>query len=651
MLTSNNVYLQTKKIDSLYNAIRIGHKDTNKVNAFNELSREISALSPKSSLKFAQKARILAENINYYPGQVRALINAGMSYYLTNDNTTALETFLYAEKLLDRHNNDLLRSDLYNDIALVQVKAGNLKTAEKYFMKSIELDKKTNNLSGIASSYNNLGSIYATKNQLNKAKEYFELSKEFISKSGSDKYLALTLSNLASINIHFNNLATASRQINQSLLLYQKNDDISGIATVYNKIGDLKLKQNNPVEAETYYLKSLNVSRKYKLHEMMAHSCELLSIIYEQRGDYKNAMSYIRLGIKTNEKLFDIEKSKNFNEIQAKYASAKRQKELIKRNAEIHKKNSQIKIFGITLGLILILVLYIGYSLWEKQKINKIILRQKDEVELQNTIIEEKNNVVESQNKDIKDSIKYAKRIQSAILPHKERWDNILKESFVVYKPKDILSGDFNWIAETESHIFVAAADCTGHGVPGAIISIVNYNLLNKAVLERGITDTSEILDAVNEWLTDSLHQRYENSTVKDGMDISLISIDKNTRELNFSGAFNSLYLVTENGLTEFKGNKMPVGAFVDDVIGKFTKHTINVKKGDMIYLCSDGYADQFGGFNNKKYKYKRLKENFVDIQKFNMQYQKDFLLTTFENWKGNNEQVDDVLIIGIRIS
>jgi serine phosphatase RsbU (regulator of sigma subunit) len=229
-------------------------------------------------------------------------------------------------------------------------------------------------------------------------------------------------------------------------------------------------------------------------------------------------------------------------------------------------------------------------------------------------------------------------------------WENLLPNSFILYLPKDILSGDFYWIAETTDYTYVAAADCTGHGVPGALISVVNYNLLNKAVLEKNLVTPSEILDAVNIWLTESLHQSYGESDVKDGMDVTLIAISKHSNELLFAGANNPIYIVSDGELKRIKGDKFPVGAFLEDQIQKFTTHKIQVKSGDCLYLFSDGFADQFGGKVGKKYKYAQFQEKLKKVSKMAINQQKEVVENEFKDWKGSHEQVDDVLLIGIKI-
>ena len=279
---------------------------------------------------------------------------------------------------------------------------------------------------------------------------------------------------------------------------------------------------------------------------------------------------------------------------------------------------------------------------------NKIIEEQKQTVEHQKHIVEE-------QNKDITDSIRYAERIQTAILPPEKQWHSLFPQSFVFYKPKDILSGDFYWIEQKGDLVFVAAADCTGHGVPGALISIVNCNLLNKAVLEKDLTNPADILNYVNHQLTLALHQTFQESSVKDGMDISLCVLNTKTLELNYSGANNPIYIIhqidnAETELIEVKADKFPVGAFVDEQVQSFTSKKIQLKKNDLVYLFSDGFADQFGGDKGKKFKYKQLKDILLENQNLSLAKQYSVLEERFTNWKGKLEQVDDVLVIGIRV-
>jgi serine phosphatase RsbU (regulator of sigma subunit)/ligand-binding sensor domain-containing protein len=256
--------------------------------------------------------------------------------------------------------------------------------------------------------------------------------------------------------------------------------------------------------------------------------------------------------------------------------------------------------------------------------------------------------VIELKNKDITDSINYAKRIQEAILPTRENFSSLFPESFILFKPKDIVSGDFYWLSEKNGKAYIAAADCTGHGVPGAFTSMIGNALLNEIVNDRLIAEPGKILDALREGIIKALKQTGKEGESKDGMDISLCCVDLKTKELQFAGAYNPLYLVRNNELTEIKSDKFPIG--ISDNLRPFTNHKIGLHTGDTLYIFSDGYADQFGGPGGKKYMRKRLKELFLGFQHLPMQEQWALIDKSLVDWQGGAEQVDDILVIGIRI-
>lgn len=270
------------------------------------------------------------------------------------------------------------------------------------------------------------------------------------------------------------------------------------------------------------------------------------------------------------------------------------------------------------------------------------ISKQKEEIVRQRDDIEE-------QKQNIMDSIHYAKRIQNAILPVADFWETSLPNSFVLYKPKDIVSGDFYWMQKKQNKVMIAAVDCTGHGVPGAFMSIVGNNQLNYAVNVKGARKANDILDHLNSGVTQSLHQKKTGSSVKDGMDISLCSIDMKEKSLDYSGAYNPLYLIRNGELQIFKGDKFPIGAFMDEELQHFTNQHIELQEGDTIYVFSDGYPDQFGGPKGKKFKYRQFQELLLEIQEKSMPEQKEILDKTINDWMGELEQVDDILVIGAR--
>jgi serine phosphatase RsbU (regulator of sigma subunit) len=270
------------------------------------------------------------------------------------------------------------------------------------------------------------------------------------------------------------------------------------------------------------------------------------------------------------------------------------------------------------------------------------VVKQKEEIEL-------KTKELEILFKQVTDSIHYARRIQLAILPPNSVVKDILPQSFVLYKPKDIVSGDFYWIDRKGDWCYFAAVDCTGHGVPGAFMSIVGYNLLKDILKTTDRTDPAVIMDVMNDGVAHTLHTSTSDEQTKDGMDMTLCALNYKTLELQYAGAFNPLYIVRSNELLQFKANKFPVGMFVG-AKQNFTNNRIQLQKGDTIYIFSDGYADQFGGPRGKKFMAGNFRNLLVEASKLPIDSQKDMLNKTIEDWRGNLEQVDDMLIIGVTV-
>lgn len=271
------------------------------------------------------------------------------------------------------------------------------------------------------------------------------------------------------------------------------------------------------------------------------------------------------------------------------------------------------------------------------------VVRQKEEIEKQSEQIAELYE-------QVKDSILYAKRIQEAILPSREEINSSLQEAMVLFRPKDIVSGDFYWYSEKSDKIIIAAADCTGHGVPGALMSMIGSSLLNEIVNEKGITKPNEILYALKHGVVKALNKHPSADQTKDGMDMGLCTIPKKGNKIEFAGANNPLWLVRDGEIIDFKADRQPIGIYGDNMEVPYTNHTVEVQDGDTVYMFSDGYADQFGGPSGKKFKYSQFKKLLVQINKEGMETQREILNTRIEEWMGDQEeQIDDILVVGIR--
>jgi len=262
--------------------------------------------------------------------------------------------------------------------------------------------------------------------------------------------------------------------------------------------------------------------------------------------------------------------------------------------------------------------------------------------------IQKQRDEIEKQRKSLTDSIRYAGNIQKAILPSNEIFQRILPNSFVLFRPRDIVSGDFFWISKKEHRVVVVAGDCTGHGVPGAFMSILGITYLNEITSKDDIPPANRILNILREKIMKALHQTGDEFEQRDGMDLALYIVDYENRELQFSGANNPLYLIRKNSLIEYKGDRMPIGINATEE-KSFKTNLIPLENNDSIYIFTDGYADQFGGPEGKKLKYRKFRQTLMNMQKLSVKGQKEKLWNEFLAWKGQHDQVDDVLIIGYR--
>ena len=297
--------------------------------------------------------------------------------------------------------------------------------------------------------------------------------------------------------------------------------------------------------------------------------------------------------------------------------------------------------------VVTVIILAFAFMVYRNYKDKK---RANAELASKNEIIERQKLIVEEKNKEVMDSITYARRIQDAILPPIRLVEASLPECFVLYKPKDIVAGDFYWLENKEEMSLFAAADCTGHGVPGAMVSVVCNNALNRSVREFGLTVPGEILDKTRELVIQQFEKSDED--VKDGMDVALCSLQKDADKsiLCYAGANNALWIIRNGAeeIEEYKANKQPIGK-VDDP-QPFVTHTVNLNSGDCFYIFSDGYVDQFGGEKGKKFKAKPFKQLLMSIQEGPMKGQHSVIDEAFEAWRGELEQVDDVCVIGVRV-
>jgi serine phosphatase RsbU (regulator of sigma subunit) len=538
----------------------------------------------------------------------------------------------------------------YGDLGMINYYLGNFDKAATYWEKSTEIYKIKNDKINLASNLGNLALAYIELHNFYKAEQTLKQAIEINLSEKKYSFLADAYTNYCKLEYHKNNIPKAIEYNNMAIEYFKKINDNNRLSNGYSNSAELARTIKKYDDALMYINKAFEYEKlrenKNNLNALYLNR----AAIYNDIGKTKEAYEDLQQHIAIKDSLVNADNQKAISELEKKYELNEKEKEnqlLYEKLRVTEVESSRQQITIILIGIILLIVAVVVFILVRQN-------RQKNKINFQleekNTIIEEKNKLVEAQHKDITDSIKYAERIQSAILPPDKLVQSTLPNSFVYFKPKDILSGDFYWMEETTTHVFIAVADCTGHGVPGALISIINYNLLNKAVLEKNLSDPADILNAVNGWLTQVLHQSFNEDIVKDGMDVTLIAINKNNKEVVFAGAMNPIYIVSENILTEYKGDKFPVGAFIEDKPQNFISQKVELKPNDIIYLFTDGFPDQFGGPHGKKLKYKALKELLINGSNLPVADQKEKIHHAFHQWKGDYDQVDDVCLIGVRL-
>ena len=651
-------------------------------------------------LLYQECRKILKKNkSNFIRMNLAGSIN-NMGYAASNrgDSYLAADYYIQSADIFGQAGDSAGMALGYLNVANIYKKIGEIELSNEMDQKGLEIALAIDNPCHIALGYHNLGLKLNSGGLYEDAMEKYDLGLKYSKLCDTDKSLeALFYSGYADIYTSKGEDSLADAYYQKSLDLRLLYDDYTGVIALMIEFSDFKVKmiqkkidakedyqeyaqETKELMDETLDLARYNNSKPYRMRTYVNLSTfyriqgnyskartfadsayamidEVEGILHHEKAleskyliakiqkDHKGALEYyekliaIREQLRNNEAIrqatqekykieYLIQSAKDSAAFQAKHQLAEKEIEL--KNNQIATSNRQM-VFLI-IGILLIAVF--SFFLYKK-------FQQSQE---QKAIIEDQKAKVEEAHQEIKDSINYAKRIQAAILPPKEIVDKYLKDSFIIYLPKDVVAGDFYWLQGVDSKPLFAAADCTGHGVPGAMVSVVCNNALNRSVKEFGLTDPGKILDKTREIVIDEFSK--SNQDVKDGMDIALCYLDG--MNLQFAGANNSLWLIRDNELIAYKGDKQPVGNFEHQK--HFTTHQIELKSGDTIYLFSDGIVDQFGGDKGKKFKPKSLKDLLLRIQDKSIQEQKEEVIHAFNSWKGDYDQIDDVCVIGVRI-
>ncbi len=705
--------------DSLSSVLEDVREDTAKVNVLNELAYSTYRSDPGQTVAYGTEAISLAQRSGYQAGLAQAYRNTGLGYYMQGNFTEALRNWEPSLRLFELLNNEQGIANILNNRGAIYFSQGiftlaledylrALPIAERlgdslrmgtlelnigsiyseqvstrdsavgYYHHALEIGESIGYFDLISMAHINLGELYLVMENYDSAQYYFEKSLSIVS---GQIDMAISLNYLGTIEAERGNFDRAMKYHTDAMKLLEEENAQSEMVRVLLAMGATCEKQGEARLAIDNYMRAEELSRSMDLNEELSDAYGGLSSSYASLGDYRSAFKYLSMRNVIDNATLINETQKNINQLVFTYQLSDKQNEieLLERQSQIEQlKARRQRAILIATGAFGLLLLLMAVGLYNRmqfiRRTNEMIREQRDEIESQRNEIEQQrdqiqhqHDMVYAQKELITDSISYAQRIQSALIPPPTVMDGMISDYFILFKPKDIVSGDFYWIKEVQDHLVVVSADCTGHGVPGAFMSMLGITLLNDLIGDRCYNAPSAILEQLRKKIKEMLVQEGQSDEQKDGMDMALVVLDRKNRELHYAGANNPLYIirqkstagdlserthsVQENGefsLFEVKADKQPIGVHWEET--SFRNHSIKLEKNDALYLFSDGFIDQFGGEQRKKFKSLNFKKLLLSIQSDPMGRQKEILEKTFEEWRGTYEQIDDVSVIGIRV-
>ncbi|OQY00007.1 MAG: hypothetical protein B6I24_00930 [Bacteroidetes bacterium 4572_128] len=637
------------------------------------------------SIYYFNEALVIFKEINNQKLIGICLSNIGLIYSDQSNYIKALEYFHKSLKIVEDIKDKYSTSNVLNNIGLVYNNQGEHDKAIEHYKKCLKIKVELSDTMNILTSLNNIGISYSNKKDYSKSFEYYN---KILSMDNIEKYKfphSICLLNIGDIYNKKLEYSKALEYYKKSLSIQNVIRDKKKICILYYSMASCYFQLHQVKKALDYNHRALKLAKELDILLELSNIYEIFSKIYFAKKNYKKSYENHKQFILLKDSIFNEENIKKITGLEYQYKYEKEKQaialEQAKKDAiskeEIKRQKIMRNSFIIGFVLMLLLAALILWSLKQKKKANHLLTKQKKQIEVFNLELNQTNeklnttlkvvnqqkkelNVtlevvnlqkekIEDAHKNIKDSINYASRIQNAILPNLDIFEKATNDYFVFFKPRDVVSGDFYWAKQIGDYFIYITADCTGHGVPGAFVSMLGVSLLNEIVNKKEINQTNEVLDILREEMKKSLKQKGKNKNeTKDGMDLTMCIINRKTNELQFSGANNSMYLYRNNELIEFKGNRQPIGIYIKEK--PFTNYEIQLQENDVIYTFSDGYIDQFGGKKGKKFMKKRFKKLLLEINHKDMSEQKQILDKIFGKWKGNLNQIDDVLVIGVKI-
>ncbi|NRA11602.1 MAG: tetratricopeptide repeat protein, partial [Crocinitomicaceae bacterium] len=626
-LISEVIYGQDSYVDSREKILKGKIHDTLRTRIYIELAEYIGDESEwmrynKLALNLANDKLQMAggaERKMYLTVKANAVGNVGYYYDDHGNKKESLKNYFEALRIYDKANDEAGKASILGNIGVVFTDQGDYDEAMDYLSKALKIKQKYYP-DDVAKNYLNLGVVTESLGDTTSAVNYYKQALITAKKVDNKTDMATAYNNIGTSFFNRKKYKQSIFYLRLAIHNYRANNDEPGEAWAMGNIGSSFLNIGEIDSCFLYTTQAMEISDRLGYPELIQSISEKLARVYSSKKDYQNSLKYYLISVKMTDSLNNVEVQKEAlrqkllfdHDLEKATIADKRKKELEieknRRETAQHKRREEKKrdsqrVLYISIGMIMAVVF--GIIIYNRLRITK---KQKLTIEDQKLKVETQKGLLEEKNKEIVDSINYAKRLQEAILPDKTTISDYFNDAFLLYLPKDIVAGDFFWKHELNpNELLIAAADCTGHGVPGALVSVVCANALDRATKEFELSTTGKILDKVTELVIDRLDQGLEG--VKDGMDIALCKVNLKSGSVEFSGANNPLWIIRKGAeeVKVIKGDRQPVGKF--DGLKEFKSETTTLSDGDWIYLFSDGYSDQFGGEKGKKYKSANLKK------------------------------------------
>jgi len=663
-----DISAQTAEVDSLL-AVAENSNDSVKINVYLDLAVGYRSVQPDVALKYVNDALKIAEKNEDYSSKAAALHILGAIYTVLGDYEKAISNLVESLRNYELLGNSKGVANASNSLGILYFNQEDYGNAKKYYSKALGLIDSSEYAMSTAVYKLNIGEVFQATGENQKALQLEEQAYAIFQKLQDKNGMAYALGVQGKVYYQLGEEEKSIELTQQALDFLIEDQDYLGAVEYLNFLVEVYINANNLVAAEENANAALEIAKQINSLKWKIRSLEHLSKIFYQKGAYQLAYQYKDSAYISENELMDDEKQKQIANLRIIYESEQKEQEneilIIDRELK-QKQIAQQRIINVAIGIILVILIVFAIITFraknQKQlantqlKIqNEEIKQQREEIETQaerlkaiNSDVIRKNQLIEDKNKNITDSINYAKRIQTALLPFPQRIGKELEDFFIYYNPKDIVSGDFYWFSESRDKVIIAVADCTGHGIPGAFMSFIGHDMLNHIVNFKGITQPAEILKQLKLSIIHILRQ--EQSDNRDGMDISICVWDKKNNKVEFSGANHSLIYIQNKQLYQIKGDKTTVGMDERLNLKDFKTHEINLVGDTCFYLFSDGFVDQFGGEKDKKFMIKNFRELLSSIQMKQMETQGVIIKETIEEWMEESEQVDDMLVWGFRI-